>query len=68
MNISIQFNTGNDAFAVDFDGEIERILKESCDLIKSLHALTCATDFPIYDVNGNRVGTIMLRYDEFDHV
>ena len=49
--ISIQFETDNAAFQDCRGEEIARILKEAAEKIED-----GSTDFPIYDINGNKIG------------
>jgi hypothetical protein len=53
MKYHIQIEMENDAFACDQEAEITRILKG---LIKNINIYGRVNNWPLYDINGNRVG------------
>jgi hypothetical protein len=52
MNIKIKINTDNQAFAFDELSEVKRILQDNINKINTNDLVY------LYDINGNKVGTI----------
>ena len=52
MDIKIKINTDNQAFAFDELNEVKRILQDNINKINSNDLVY------LYDINGNKVGTI----------
>ena len=56
---SLDFRCANAAFDDDLAGEISRILRDVADQVDAGNSLGIVN--PIYDSNGNRVGSFMLQ-------
>ena len=58
MKITIDFETENEAFKENFEYQVKTILD------KVTKAITCdnLTAKPIYDFNGNKIGSFQITY------
>ena len=56
--VTIEINTGNDAFREDIVPELRRILNATANRIEYLHL---HEEYPLKDINGNTVGEIKFE-------
>ncbi len=61
MRISLEFDTGNCAFDDD-PHEPARILHEAANRIDGIANMP--SEYPLRDINGNRVGTLKIEESE----
>ena len=59
MNIKIEFNCDNAAFA-DYDSEVQRILIALALKLQAAHDASEEYECSVYDLNGENIGTATL--------
>jgi hypothetical protein len=57
MKYFLEINLDNAAFENNPGLEVARILREAADRVEGYSFNNAPTNFPLFDVNGNRVGT-----------